>query len=102
MLKEKLRGLSLRLAKLEARLVLSERKASEGRKVTARILAHKAEGVISQTRKGQNEFMTVILLNHWNDAIVGISNSRTANLCHLDVHRSFLLTFLDTSNSFHR
>ena len=45
MLKEKLRGLSLRLAKLEARLVLSERKASEGRKVTARILAHKAEGV---------------------------------------------------------
>lgn len=40
-LKEKLRTASLRLAKLEARLVLSERKASEGRKVTARILAHK-------------------------------------------------------------
>lgn len=40
-LKEKLHTASLRLAKLEARLVLSERKASEGRKVTARILAHK-------------------------------------------------------------
>ena len=41
-LKESLRSLSQRLAKLEARLVLSERRAVEGRKVTARILAHKA------------------------------------------------------------
>jgi len=44
-LKEKLRGLSVKLAKLEARMLLAERKASEGRKVTARITAHKVEEV---------------------------------------------------------
>ena len=38
--KEKLRAAGHRLAKLEA--VLSERNALEGRKVTAKILAHKA------------------------------------------------------------
>ena len=40
--KEKLRAAWHRLAKLEAKVVLSERKALEGRKVTAKILAQKA------------------------------------------------------------
>ena len=44
-LQEKLRQLSLRLSKLEARIVLAERRASEGRKVTARIAALKVEEV---------------------------------------------------------
>ena len=41
----KLRELSLKLAKLEARVLLAERKASEGRKVTARIAASLVEEV---------------------------------------------------------
>ena len=44
-LQGKLRELSLKLAKLEARVLLAERKASEGRKVTARIAASLVEEV---------------------------------------------------------
>ena len=68
--KEKLRAAGHRLAKLEAKVVLSERKALEGRKVTAKILAHKAGGWRKPRWLGRILFFHSRWVTNWSSCTI--------------------------------